>query len=345
MQIRPQKSSLFALVTASLAVAACATQIGTRGPSSASAGQAKLAETGYYGLPIPPPSGWTFQRLRAVLVESGSSTVAEFLTALKKADPGFFRFSAYVYATNSIQGASLRDPRAVIYASDAGVVLTFNGDPSQDGYASVETLEFDRAFGYRFREIHFPGDRKDAAMGDEEIAEDLGFARISKPNPQTCTACHDPDGRGVPRPRWQSYPRWPGAYASDDDLITRPEAAAALRYDAYWKAHARYAKVLTDRNPPGEVFFMYNDPKINPNYHPSGRPHLPQPPGWTFKRNAALNERFSWQMSQRMIDDVRALGPHALDVLGKAVECSYGEIHNFSAGVFGPLVGRPLQAG
>lgn len=71
--------------------------------------------------------------------------------------------------------------------------VTFNGDPGQRGYDSVETLEFDPvSSAFRLREIRFGP----------------GAPRISGVNPEPCAACHDSPAR----PIWDTPPSWPGVY-------------------------------------------------------------------------------------------------------------------------------------
>jgi len=105
---------------------------------------------------------------------------------------------ALVFASRSLQQASDRDPRVVLFSDDGRFVLTFNGHPSQRGYNALETMQFDdERKQFVFRELTFP----DPSMPDVPVA-------VSEPNPQKCLACH-----GHPaRPVWDTHPVWPGAY-------------------------------------------------------------------------------------------------------------------------------------
>ncbi|MCB0422582.1 MAG: hypothetical protein KDD61_16390 [Bdellovibrionales bacterium] len=51
---------------------------------------------------------------------------------------------AYVKDSLSLQEASLKNPRAVLAASDGGIFATFNGDRKQKGYDEVEILALDK---------------------------------------------------------------------------------------------------------------------------------------------------------------------------------------------------------
>lgn len=99
-----------------------------------------------------------------------------------------------VFASRSLQAASLSAPRAVLYGTDARFIVTFNGDPGQRGYDAVETMEFDdRTGSFHFRELKFTAD---------------GAVELSADNPARCVACH---GRPA-RPIWDLPPLWPGVY-------------------------------------------------------------------------------------------------------------------------------------
>jgi hypothetical protein len=149
-----------------------------------------------------------FETLRSLIRTRGVRSIDELLPLL----PESFR-SQYVlmYESRSLQEASYRSPRALLYANDARFVAAFNGDPGESGHRSLETMEFDEAQrAFRFREIVFP----------DESAEGAG-AVFSEVNPRKCLECHGES----PRPLWDTYPTWPGAYGEHDQ--GRPEAEAA----------------------------------------------------------------------------------------------------------------------
>jgi hypothetical protein len=101
---------------------------------------------------------------------------------------------ALVFASRSLQGASFAAPRVIAYGPEANFVLTFNGDPGQRGFQTVECMEFDAGRKeFQFRELEFAPQ---------------ATAVVSPVNPKKCAGCH-----GVPaKPVWDTYPVWPGAY-------------------------------------------------------------------------------------------------------------------------------------
>lgn len=153
-------------------------------------------------------------------------TISDLLSRL----PESYRsgYSLY-YKSQSIQGPHETDylnPRALVFGSakidstdSAKLVISFNGDPKQEGYNSIEILEVNdkgdknpKIFNYS--EIQFPYDEKGAA------SRSWGEARptFSDVNPKRCIVCH-----GEPaRPIFPAYPNWEGAYGSQH-LGTIPE--------------------------------------------------------------------------------------------------------------------------
>ncbi len=100
-----------------------------------------------------------------------------------------------VFASRSLQGATLSAPRAILYGVDGRFVVSFNGDANERGYDVLETMQFDeRTNSFHFRELSFP-------IGGQGAQE-------SEDNPARCVACH---GRPA-RPIWDTPPSWPGVY-------------------------------------------------------------------------------------------------------------------------------------
>jgi hypothetical protein len=115
-----------------------------------------------------------------------------------------------IYASRSLQNASYHDPRVLLYTRDAKFVVAYNGASAEDGYRTLETMEFDdRARAFYFRELTFPAEGADSDR-----------AVVSEPNPPRCRVCHGDD----PHPVWDSYPTWPGAYG-EEDRARHPGAA------------------------------------------------------------------------------------------------------------------------
>ena len=168
-----------------------------------------------------------FESLRALVDRSGAGGVEAVVAAL----PEDLR-SRYtlVFDSRSLQGASWSNPRAVLFGSTARLVVTFNGEPSQRGYAALETMEFIPAGNrFLFREISFaPG------VSGLEV-------RISDPNPARCASCHgDPA-----RPIWDAAPLWPGVYGERyGSGLSEREQQGLKEFLALEAAHPRYRHLL-----------------------------------------------------------------------------------------------------
>lgn len=131
--------------------------------------------------------------MRQLIESRHIRSIATLVAALPES---YIAHHALMFDSRSPQEATFENPRAVVYGSDATFVIAFNGTPSQRGYAALDTMEFDRkAARFVFREIVFP----------EGTAEEPQF---SEDNPASCLACHG----SPPRPIWDAYPLWPGAY-------------------------------------------------------------------------------------------------------------------------------------
>lgn len=160
-----------------------------------------------FGWSSPGNSFDRFQGVEAVLKQPGGpKSVAEFLSLAAKANPELFSHFSLMRKSQSLQDATPAAPRAIVYGKDARFILTFNGSPNQAGFNHIEMMQFvDTAGGggkFELREIAFdPAKRKRPV--------------ISEINPAKCARCHGTD----PKPLWEDYDRWPGAYGEDDDAL------------------------------------------------------------------------------------------------------------------------------
>jgi hypothetical protein len=152
-----------------------------------------------------------FEPLRELTLANGVGSIDQLLPLL----PASLR-SRYVlmHESRSLQEANYRAPRAILYSRDASFVMAFNGDPSQGGFRSLETMEYDDGRGtFRLREITF-------AINDEGRRIPV----FSELNPPACRDCHGDD----PRPIWDAYPVWPGAYGEVERHRDSPAATAGF---------------------------------------------------------------------------------------------------------------------
>lgn len=141
---------------------------------------------------------WLKQRIRT----SGARNIEEFLPHL----PENLRASyTLMKASGSLQQSSPMNPRAIVFAHDASLVLTFNGSENHTGYNSIEVLEFSEV-DKKFRLFEVDFSKK-------------GESRFSDPNPAKCMSCHAawPKPHGAVKPIWSPYSHWLGAYGERDD--------------------------------------------------------------------------------------------------------------------------------
>ena len=173
-------------------------------------------------------TGFDFATFQSLLQQSNATSVDELIAAL----PFTLRSRyALVFDSRSLQGATLIDPRVILYGPDARFVATFNGDPSQRGFQTVETMEFEpEASEFRFRELRF----QEKGSGSAAVV-------VSEVNPERCARCH-----GTPaRPIWDTYPLWPGAYGEHyGHGLSATESAGLASFLAQQPAHPRYRNLL-----------------------------------------------------------------------------------------------------
>ena len=168
-----------------------------------------------------------FGSLHALMASRGVNSVEALIAAL----PVDLRTHyALVFASRSLQGASFTNPRAILFGSDAQLVVTFNGDSAQRGYASVETMAFNhRDNTFELREILF-----------RERAPPV----ISEANPARCLGCH---GRPA-GPIWDAPPTWPGVYGERYLAgLSAIERRGIRSFLALQADHARYRSLVNAR--------------------------------------------------------------------------------------------------
>ncbi len=216
---------------ASIALASTASAAPSEGPREAIAlEQGGTAATTRRKLAIAYAGGTElrFDTLQRLIVDQNVQSVDGLVARL----PAQLR-SSYVLMreSRSLQGATARDPRAILYTHDAAFILTYNGDPNERGYNAIETIEFDSSLrSFRLREIAFP-----------ESASDARGVVFSEANPPRCLVCHGDD----PRPIWDAYPEWPGAYGEVDHRpLGEVEAKGIASFLDTRKTNHRYGPLL-----------------------------------------------------------------------------------------------------
>ena len=168
---------------------------------------------------------------RDLIAMGGETSVEAFVEHLPAAMRNNY---VLVFQSRSLQGASRGNPRAILFAPKADLIVTFNGESSQRGYSDVEVMRFDpESKAFLFQEIHFSSDR---------TSGNSNAPTLSEVNPSRCTVCHgDP-----PRPIWDSSPLWPGVYGEHYRArLTGYEKAGLDEFLAQQPSHPRYRWLLS----------------------------------------------------------------------------------------------------
>jgi hypothetical protein len=144
-----------------------------------------------------------------------------------------------MFKSQSIQFASYQKPRAILFGPDASLMLAFSGEPNKQNYNSLEVTQFreDKA-RFDFKEIKF---------------SDQGVAKVNE-SPTSCVQCH----RADPRPNWDAYNHWRGAYFGRDSQIPS-DSEESKNYEAFLngpKKEGRY-KWLEEQSYAGSARYGY----------------------------------------------------------------------------------------
>ena len=151
----------------------------------------------------------TFEDFRHAIETRGARSVEDAIALL----PASMREGGYVlmYRSRSLQHASPLAPRAILTSPSARLIVTFNGGGAGvRGGDALEVVQFrDDTQSFEFREIVFRAGLP---------------PRFSEPNPRKCLECHQSPARKDvdPRPNWEPYNIWPGAYGSDSGGLSNP---------------------------------------------------------------------------------------------------------------------------
>ncbi len=146
-------------------------------------------------------------------------TIDAALSKLYSYRPNYMRHHSLVYLSRSLHGSSFENPRALLYGSNAKMVLTFNGSDDQANFERMELMCFnDSQKSFEFREITFPKEARDPNqledLSPQERKQNFVISPINGSPSRRCTACHHEPAR----PTWFTYPFWPGVYGSQDDF-------------------------------------------------------------------------------------------------------------------------------
>jgi hypothetical protein len=206
-------------------------------------------------LAVSAARAMTFEDLKILIQNHGLTSVEAVVARLPVDLRGNFTLA---YSSQSLQGADHDNPRAILFGSDATLVLTFNGHPQQRRYDELEVLQFRTASReFELYSIKF---------GDE--------VTFSGPNPAICLSCH---GRS-PRPIWGGYDyeqtddnHWPGFYGSTHDAPASNdvERQAFVRFRERALLHPRYRHLQWRMD--GAPWFPYGEGAYQHRLRPNNR--------------------------------------------------------------------------
>lgn len=171
--------------------------------------------TSTYTSDVKHDDGINYESFVEGIKASGAQSLEQ---ALNLVPQEFYANYVLMYRSRSLQDANPRYPRAIVFGRSAKFIMAFNGHERQKGYNNLEIVQFrEKTFRWEFREITFEN----------------GLApRFSEANPKKCLECHQSPSRTNvdPRPNWEPYNFWPGAYASVDDKI---QPVLKIDYEKY----------------------------------------------------------------------------------------------------------------
>lgn len=135
-------------------------------------------------------------------VETQSSPPVRSVEALIEKLPRAYRsYFVLQYESHSNHQADPLHPRIIFFGPDAKLLVGVSGLVSDPFYNTIEMIEYEpQSASFSFYSIHFD------SQGQKPQVER---------NPKDCQRCHGPD----PKPNWESYNLWPGAYGSVHDQI------------------------------------------------------------------------------------------------------------------------------
>lgn len=170
-------------------------------------------------------SSFDFSALKNLIETRGLTSIQAVLPLLPEE---MRRNFVLMHSSLSLQGSSYEAPRAILHTADAKLIVAFNGAPEQRGFDDLEITQFNQAEKvFEYFTITFP------RTGSTKPV-------FSEKNPERCLSCHRaPD----PRPNWEPYPVWPGAYGGGDE-DQRKEAPYWESFIARAKTDLRYSHLI-----------------------------------------------------------------------------------------------------
>jgi hypothetical protein len=213
--------------------------------------------------PVCDSSFFDRARLEALIKTQKVTSIAQIL---KDAPDCIKNNQAAVYTSSSLQCATPKAPRMIIYVNDdkakGNSLCSFNSGNRED-YAefykkdptinchenSMECQSVDARGHFQYYEVTVPKNDQGKYFTSVTRASPKN-TQISKINPPQCmTSCHRGDNKTGPlnpRPIIENYPAWPGFYGSFHDHLEKvPQEADDYqnKFLVYKKQNARYQEL------------------------------------------------------------------------------------------------------
>ena len=200
--------------------------------------------------------GFDYEDLIALIKNHQLTSIEEVIERLPES---YLENFTLAYDSESLHGSSFDFPRAVLFGTDATLVITFNGDPSQRRYNHLEVMQYrQQTREFELRSISFEDD-----------------VLFSVKNPPLCQSCHGHD----PRPIWSSYEyadiesleHWPGFFGSTHDApaLNSIEEKAYGRFRKLAAEHPRYQYLRLSH--PESDWFPYGAGPFEHRFRPNNR--------------------------------------------------------------------------
>lgn len=159
----------------------------------------------------------TVSSIKNALRERNITTMEEFIADLPQ---DLLTNFTLMHESKSLHGSSYAEPRAILFGKTGQWIVTFNGSHSQAAGSMIEMMLYEpKTKTYAFHEIDFSG-----------------TTPVFHESPTKCLACHGSN----PRPIWDHYNAWPGAYGDVDDRYNLEEHKYLTAFIEKAPAHPRY---------------------------------------------------------------------------------------------------------
>lgn len=194
--------------------------------------------------------------IRSQILDGKAQTLAEVLPLLPEALRESFTL---VHSSRSRLQTSARFPGVILFGSDAKTILAFNGHASQNGYSSLDILEFNKRSGF-FEPKRFLFNPSEKELATAEISERLGSSSVYlESNPRACARCHGQSNHPIFE---AGYPEWKGFFGSNRDHLYGASVSEEIngfkKFQSEAKTNERY-KALRFPAASGSKFSPYLD--------------------------------------------------------------------------------------